>query len=844
MRGTSLSLILGLGAILLGLAALNSTDSDDVGAVRAGETVGLEERAPIDVRENEDPADYARDYAEFGTQLGLFCAGDDAALTALRRAARTFAEEHGRTDALDVVEYYAGLTRSERLLGQSAYDEFVGIWQALREHPDNGWDEGLEDFREQLYEFAARVMPNADFVPAGRALALAAEIEVQWLEYLEAQKELRTDVLQSAERNLRESIAIFERAGMMTPQLQPLWLQGRLEILEGNDDLARRRFEQCRRLATTTRVDDYRERALIRLVRLARGSGDIIRSRELLEDLATFRSPSDCWELAREYAMLLIHRDEPDLAAEFLIRHRPNVTDDLDGWRFTLAVARLRMDEHASARELMARLSRKKANEDALLLAAQLDLQERDSAAVLDALDRPESELPRLSERGRSHAAMLIGWAHHLEGRPQEALLALARSRRIADSWEARLEKQSALEGTSAAVMGEWLGLHAVVLEASALVALGREFEAVLVIERSHSLSWRSAARDDSDAASALSKEDLLEWAGHFEHGLITWISGADSGLAIHVDAKGVAQGFGIDHSRKELVRAARRLRDALVIGDEALALRLSEELTAELFPESLLQSLREAGDADGRLLCLAHGELERLPLEALVVEGVPLDALAAVLVLPELPEARPGVPPGEELEWRLLGSPQDARGFESLPGAAAELDELRRQYPRAISATGREFRSGELIEAIRSGDALHLATHTRSAGRCRSDLYAAVGLELDSGQVLCAEEIADLCCRSPLVVLAACETAEGRQLDSRGLQGISRAFLRGGTRDLLVTLWPIRDDVAQRFTLLFHAGLQSGLGPARAAQSARRRLDEDGVRPADWAAFRVLGRD
>jgi hypothetical protein len=58
------------------------------------------------------------------------------------------------------------------------------------------------------------------------------------------------------------------------------------------------------------------------------------------------------------------------------------------------------------------------------------------------------------------------------------------------------------------------------------------------------------------------------------------------------------------------------------------------------------------------------------------------------------------------------------------------------------------------------------------------------------------------------------------------------------------VTLWPIRDEVARQFMPLFHRGIASGLGPSRAARSARRQLAESGVSAGAWAAYRVLGRD
>ena len=95
-----------------------------------------------------------------------------------------------------------------------------------------------------------------------------------------------------------------------------------------------------------------------------------------------------------------------------------------------------------------------------------------------------------------------------------------------------------------------------------------------------------------------------------------------------------------------------------------------------------------------------------------------------------------------------------------------------------------------------------------------------------------------------PLVVLPACETGGGAFVDAQGLHGLARAFLESGTRDLLVTLWPVQDDPARRFSVALHRALLDGAAPAQAARRARQALREAGLGPAEWAAFRALGVD
>ena len=93
-------------------------------------------------------------------------------------------------------------------------------------------------------------------------------------------------------------------------------------------------------------------------------------------------------------------------------------------------------------------------------------------------------------------------------------------------------------------------------------------------------------------------------------------------------------------------------------------------------------------------------------------------------------------------------------------------------------------------------------------------------------------------------MVLTACETAGGRAIDAEGLHGVSRAFLEGGTRNVLVTLWPVEDAAAKDFALAFHERLRRGEAPSSAARGARLELRDAGRAPVDWAAFRLSGRD
>jgi CHAT domain-containing protein len=297
------------------------------------------------------------------------------------------------------------------------------------------------------------------------------------------------------------------------------------------------------------------------------------------------------------------------------------------------------------------------------------------------------------------------------------------------------------------------------------------------------------------------------------------------------------------------LREALRRLRERAIAGQDCAA--LAREIRDALLPAPLRAHIDRPRSANDRLLVLLHGPLEAAPMELLGIgEGLFDDELCLV-ALPGLPALEPGLAPSpEQLSiWRLLGSPLDGAQGEGppqwlLPGAREELESLARLHPAATIALGSNFDRPALERALRSDACLHVATHLEVKPGAARSRFPAAGLRLCDGDVVSANEIADMGPRLPLVVLSACETGGGRYSDGEGLFGVARAFLEGGTRNLVVTLWPVEDGAARDFSLAFHHALDAGMRPSQAASAARSALRAKGRSSADWAAFRFLGRD
>ena len=143
------------------------------------------------------------------------------------------------------------------------------------------------------------------------------------------------------------------------------------------------------------------------------------------------------------------------------------------------------------------------------------------------------------------------------------------------------------------------------------------------------------------------------------------------------------------------------------------------------------------------------------------------------------------------------------------------------------------------MISAIEDERCLHVATHVEWVD---TRTGPAPALELANGELFTVEHLPEQIGARELVILAGCESAGGRVLDGEGVLGFAHAFLGSGTRGVVVTLWPVGDEVAREFGVAVHESLLTNHPPSAAVRSAGRRLRDAGR--ADWAAFQLLGRD
>ena len=179
--------------------------------------------------------------------------------------------------------------------------------------------------------------------------------------------------------------------------------------------------------------------------------------------------------------------------------------------------------------------------------------------------------------------------------------------------------------------------------------------------------------------------------------------------------------------------------------------------------------------------------------------------------------------------------------GFARLAASGEEALEIKKWYQRLRKDEPAEVWSGadasksRLMAMTSPPRVLHLATHGFYLAGERREPMLQSGVALaganstlaDNGTdgILFALEAQGLNLEgSELVVLSACDTAQGSLDYSEGVYGLARALRTAGARNVLVTLWPVNDGQARDFMVGFYKNWLSQVrsDPAKALRETQ----------------------
>lgn len=326
---------------------------------------------------------------------------------------------------------------------------------------------------------------------------------------------------------------------------------------------------------------------------------------------------------------------------------------------------------------------------------------------------------------------------------------------------------------------------------------------------------------------------------------------------------------------REELEDAARRTWRDLSEGDGTAVTR---DLAEVLLPKDLRL---EAGkrllvSPDGLLhlipFTLLEREKKKILLEDHVITQIP-SASVLVGMRRKLASRRPAPKDFAGLgdavfnlkDVGLKGSGDSIalgdRGLQELIGPLPRLEHSREEilnvtklFPEGaetFTALGFQANRNTLLDDdLAQFRTLHLATHHLSEGH---PAFTGIVLSLfdEKGRprpgFVTAQEIYDLNLPAELVVLSACGTGLGKNVQGEGPVGLTRAFLHAGAKRVVVSLWSVDDQVTAVLMKRFYEQmLKAGKPPAEALREAQLSIYKQGRRGRStyrtWGAFVLQG--
>jgi CHAT domain-containing protein/Tfp pilus assembly protein PilF len=196
-----------------------------------------------------------------------------------------------------------------------------------------------------------------------------------------------------------------------------------------------------------------------------------------------------------------------------------------------------------------------------------------------------------------------------------------------------------------------------------------------------------------------------------------------------------------------------------------------------------------------------------------------------------------------------LIGNPiSPAAEYENLPNASTEIGDIEKHFPRDSRTVLAQADAVPAAYAANRPDRfsyIHFVAHG-TASRL-SPLDSAVVLsaspEHPDSFKLYARDIVHHPLRAELVTISACYGSGSRTYAGEGLVGLSWAFLRAGSRNVIGALWEVNDASTPLLMDRLYSEIQSGSMPDVALRTAKLSLiHSQGVyrKPLYWGAFQL----
>jgi len=185
---------------------------------------------------------------------------------------------------------------------------------------------------------------------------------------------------------------------------------------------------------------------------------------------------------------------------------------------------------------------------------------------------------------------------------------------------------------------------------------------------------------------------------------------------------------------------------------------------------------------------------------------------------------------------------------LKSLPYTVDETTELNNRFKsnnwQSTLLLNESANEENLKKNIKNKSIVHIATHgyADQSNSEFSGLFMAQTQETTSeDNYLYMNEIYNMKINADLVVLSACQSGYGQIWQGEGILALPRAFLVGGTRNVISSLWKIHDQKTKDLMLRFYQALETDGDYAKALRSAKLKMIKNKELPIDWSGFTLI---
>jgi CHAT domain-containing protein len=243
-------------------------------------------------------------------------------------------------------------------------------------------------------------------------------------------------------------------------------------------------------------------------------------------------------------------------------------------------------------------------------------------------------------------------------------------------------------------------------------------------------------------------------------------------------------------------------------------------------------------------LVFVLDGQFRSIPMAALYDGKQYLLEKYSIALTPGLKLLGPHFQDPKPLQALMLGLTEARNGFSALPGVRNEIEQVSARVNTEVLFDA-DFTKNNLSNEIDRVPfpVLHLATHGQFSSNLEETFLMAWDQKLSLG------DLDDLLRtrrqqNNPieLMVLSACQTAEG---DDRAALGLAGMAIRSGARSTLATLWAVNDESTAALMTQFYEALSSAdLSKAEALRLAQIKIlqNPEFSHPFYWSPFVLIG--